>query len=383
MTGKPSPKTPKYRQVYSALWRDIESGRLRQGDRLPSEADLERKFGASRITVGRAVRDLQVAGLVERHAGSGTFVKRRRTAANACSFGLLIPDLGETEIFDSICQGMMASPLAREHALVWGSTAGAGQSKEDHAWQLCRQYIDRQVSGVFFAPLESTREKDHVNKRIADALDDAGIPVVLLDRTALPYPHRGRQDLVGIDNRRAGYAITEHLLRLGARRIAFVALPHAAATVDIREAGYREALYVWNLPIERERVHRLDPEDSQVVQELMDQSRPDAIVCANDRTAARLMRTLLRLSYHVPQDVRLVGIDDVEYASLLPVPLTTLRQPTRQIGDAALTAMLERVSRRDLPVRDILLHSDLIVRESCGAARKAHRADAAGEGGVD
>ena len=60
-------------------------------------------------------------------------------------------------------------------------------------------------------------------------------------------------------------------------------------------------------------------------------------------------------------------IDDVEYAGLLPVPLTTLRQPTRQIGDAALTTMLERVARRDLPARDILLHAELVVRESCGS----------------
>lgn len=364
-----SRQIPKYQQVYAALWRDIESGRLRQGDRLPSEAELERKFGASRITVGRAVRDLQTAGLVERRAGSGTYVKGRSQSAGAYSFGLLIPDLGETEIFEPICQGMMASPLARQHALVWGSVNGVGQSKDEHAWQLCRQYIDRRVSGVFFAPLELTREKDDVNRRIADALDEAGIPIVLLDRTVLPYPRRGSHDLVGIDNRRAGYVITEHLLRLGARRIAFVALPHAAATVDAREAGYREALHVWDVPVERSRIHRLTPEDPEVVERLVTPAL-DAIVCANDRTAARLMRTLLRMDCRVPQDIRLVGIDDVEYASLLPVPLTTLRQPTRQIGDAALTAMLERVARRDLPARDILLHADLIVRESCGATLK-------------
>jgi DNA-binding LacI/PurR family transcriptional regulator len=99
----------------------------------------------------------------------------------------------------------------------------------------------------------------------------------------------------------------------------------------------------------------------------------DAIVCANDRVAARLMRTLLRLNLRVPDDIRLVGIDDVEYASLLPVPLTTLRQPMRQIGDAALTAMLERVARPDLPARDILLRADLVVRESCGAALEARQ----------
>jgi GntR family transcriptional regulator, arabinose operon transcriptional repressor len=362
-----SPQTPKYQQVYAALWREIQSGRLKRGDRLPSEAELERRFGASRITVGRAVRDLQTAGLVERRAGSGTYVKTPH-AAGALSFGLLIPDLGETEIFEPICQGMMASPHARTHALIWGSLNGAGTSKSDHAWQLCRQYIDRGVSGVFFAPLELTSTRDDVNARIADSLDNAGIPVVLLDRTVTAYPRRGHHDLVGIDNRRAGYVVTEHLLRLGARRIAFAAVPHGAATIGAREAGYREALYAWDAPVDRALVHRLDPDEPEAVRALMKSARPDGLVCVNDRVAARLMRTLLRLDYRVPDDIRLVGIDDVEYASLLPVPLTTLRQPTRQIGDAALTAMLERVARRDLATRDILLDAELVVRASCGSA---------------
>ena len=366
MTREASGRSPKYRQVLASLRRDLQSGQWKPGDRLPSEAELVRKFGASRITVGRAVRELQLAGLVERRAGSGTFVKSP-TPTSGLSFGLLIPDLGETEIFEPICQGMMASPLAREHALLWGSLNGGGTSKELRAWQLCRQYIDRRVSGVFFAPVEPAATKDDVNRRIADALDAAGIPVVLLDRTVLPYPERGRHDLVGIDNRRAGYQITEHVLRLGAHRLAFVALPYAAATVDAREAGYREALYAWNVTLDRTRMQRLDPSDEDAVGSFMRAVQPDAIVCANDRTAGRLMHTLLRRGYQIPNDVRLVGIDDVEYAALLPVPLTTLRQPTKQIGDAALGSMLDRVARPDLPPRDILLQCDLIVRQSCGA----------------
>jgi DNA-binding LacI/PurR family transcriptional regulator len=359
--------TPKYQQVYSALRRDIQSGRLGTGARLPSEAELVRQFGASRITVGRAVRDLQVAGLVERRAGSGTYV-RAPAAGGALSFGLLIPDLGETEIFEPICQGMMASPLAREHALVWGSLSGMTGSREEEAWHLCRQYIDRRVSGVFFAPLELTADKDDVNRRVGQALDDARIPVVLLDRTIEPYPRRGHHDLVGIDNRRAGYVITEHLLRLGVRRVAFVAMPNTAPTVDAREAGYREALYAWSAPVERGLVRRLDPSDRDAVAALMTETRAEAIVCANDRTAARLMHALIGLGYAIPGDVRLVGIDDAEVSSLLPVPLTTLRQPSRQIGDAALAAMLDRVARRELPPRDILLHCHLVVRQSCGDA---------------
>ena len=365
--------SPKYQQVYTALRREIQSGRLKKGDRLPSEAELVRTFGASRITVGRAVRDLQAAGLVERRAGSGTYVKNPQTA-RALSFGLLIPDLGETEIFEPICQGMMASPIAREHALIWGSPAGA--SKEERAWQLCRQYIDRGVSGVFFAPLEGASDSHDINQRIARALDEARIPVILLDRTVVPYPGRGHHDLVGIDNRRAGYVITEHLLRLESRRIAFMAMPSAAATVDAREAGYREALYTWDRPIERSLVHHLDPSDASAVEAVLRAESPDAIVCANDRTAALLIPTLLRLGRKVPDAVRVVGIDDLEYAKLLPVPLTTLRQPTRQIGDAALAAMLQRVARTHLPTRDIFLNCELIVRESCGATSRGGTVEA-------
>src|SRR3977135_3551979 len=166
MPSRSDSATPKYLQVFAALRRDIESGRWKEGEQLPSELELVRTFSVSRITVTRAVRDLYQAGLVERVAGSGTFVKQRRTAA-ARSFGLLIPDLGETEIFEPICQGMMASPLAREHALVWGSQQGGGGSKEQRAWELCRQFIDRRVSGVFFAPLELTATKDESNARNA------------------------------------------------------------------------------------------------------------------------------------------------------------------------------------------------------------------------
>lgn len=361
-----SPGTPKYLRVYGALRRDIESGRWKEGEQLPSELELVRTFGVSRITVTRAVRDLCQAGLVERLPGSGTFIKHGRSRA-AHSFGLLIPDLGETEIFEPICQGMMASPLARDCALVWGGAASEDATKEARALTLCRQYVGRSVCGVFFAPLEHTYSKDAVNQRILEVLDQARIPVVLLDRPAAPYPQPCQHDLVGIDNRRAGYMLTQHLIRHGCRRVGFVGAANAASTVAARAAGYREALYNHGMDLAASWAQRMDPDDICGVRRLMQSMRPDAIVCANDRTAGRLMHTLRLLEYRVPHDIRLVGIDDVEYARLLPVPLTTLRQPTHQIGDAALSMMLERIARRTLPPRELRLDCELIVRDSCGA----------------
>ena len=292
---------PKHLKVYSALVADIRAGRWQRGARLPSEAELVQAFGVSRITVGRAMRDLRVAGLIERRAGSGTFLADHRQPG-AHSFGLLIPNLGETEIFGPICQGMMASPLARQHALLWGSgSAASATASEEQAWQLCRQYVERRVSGVFFAPLELTPSKDLWNERIGRAFDEAGIPVILLDRPLLPYPEPPRHDLVGIDNRQAGRILADHLLNRGCRRLGFIGMNHAASTVGDREAGYREALFFRGAPAVRELAQRLDPDDSAAVAGYMRDCSPDGIVCANDRTAGRLMHTLARSSPDSPR----------------------------------------------------------------------------------
>ncbi len=357
---------PKYRQVYEALLRQILSGRVRPGARLPSEADMVQQFGASRITVARALRELQLAGLIERRAGSGTYVGQSRGSNRPLNFGMLIPDFGTVEIFAAICRGMLEAPEARAHALAWACTASPAADRGAEAWQACQQYITRRVDGVFFAPLEHLPDRDAINRRIADALAAARIPVVLIDRSIEPYPHRGLHDLVGIDNRRAGALITDHLLDLGCRRLTFVGRPDAASTVDARQAGFREALGRRGLDASSESVLRIDPSDADAVERHLRERAPDGLVCASDRTAGLLTRTLIDLGWRVPDDVRLVGIDDVEYAALLRVPLTTLRQPANEIGVAAMAAMVERVSNPDLPPRDILLHGKLVVRESCG-----------------
>jgi DNA-binding LacI/PurR family transcriptional regulator len=101
----------------------------------------------------------------------------------------------------------------------------------------------------------------------------------------------------------------------------------------------------------------------------METLKPEAVVGANDRTAGHLMHSLIRLNYRVPEDVRIAGIDDVAYANLLPIPLTTVHQPCKEIGVAAVAAMLERVANPDMPVRDILLDCRLVIRDSCGVLK--------------
>src|SRR6202051_1990359 len=230
----PQRPPPKYRKILERLGRDILIGHYRPGQKFPSEAALVKRFGASRITIGRALRALRQAGLIQSRAGSGSYVGPAASGDEGLLFGLLIPNLGDTEIFGPICQGMSQAPQARKNALLWGNIAPEPETKEEQTWELCQQYISKKVDGVFFAPLERTAANDETNHRVIEGLERANIPVVLLDRCILPYPRRSRHDLVGIDHRRAGYMITEHLLKLGCRRIAFVGYPNSAATVTAR-----------------------------------------------------------------------------------------------------------------------------------------------------
>lgn len=363
-------RLPKYQRILGQLRSRIRGGSYHSGDRLPSEAKLVEEFGASRLTVARALKELQHEGLVVRRAGSGTYV-RVPESAKSLVFGLLIPDLGRTEIFEPLCQGMMDARLGGRHSLLWGNSISEGERQEEQAQQLCRHLIERRVSGVFFAPLEWIPAKDEVNRQIALEFDQAGIPVVLLDRCIETYPKRSKYDLVGIDNRRAGYAITQHLLRLGCRRIAFIARPFSAPTVDARIAGYREALFNAGVELKPDLVRRADAGDLVVLRALIREHNPEAYVCANDHAAALLIQALQALGIEVPRGARVAGFDDVKYAGLFPVPLTTIHQPCQGMGAAAVAAMLDRIAHPDTPSRDILLDFTLMVRQSCGASLAA------------
>ena len=354
----------KHDRIRQSLTQDIATGRYAPGQRLPSESALVKAFGASRPTVNRALRELQLSGVIERRAGSGSYV-RKDPSGRGHVFGLLIPELGRTEIFEPICRGMAEAQHGEQHALLWGSSLADAANIEEQASEACAQLVAKKVSGVFFAPLELTGEKDAINRRIADVFDRAAHSARAARSRSGSYPDRSQYDLVGIDNRRAGYTITAHLLKAGCRRIVFIGRPRSAPTVDARISGYREAM----ADARRDsHICRIDPEDVTEVKRILKTIRPDGFVCANDFTAAQLLKTLNALGVAVPDDVRMAGIDDVKYASLLSVPLTTIHQPCAEIGAAAISTMLDRLRQPTMPPRDVLLNFTLVVRDSCGAA---------------
>jgi len=362
----------KHRQVFERVLADIESGRFKDGDRLPSEAELVKQFASSRPTVARALHDLQNLGLVERKVGSGTYVRKAQKSIESWSFGLLIPGLGSTEIFDPICGQLARLAQKHHHTLLWGDFGGKRSDADPGLIeQVCDSYIRQMVAGVFFAPLELTEDKDRVNRSVIASMEAAKIPIVLLDRDIVAYPQRSRFDLVGIDNRRAGFLIANHLIKLGCRRIDFLSRPDSAPTVMLRIAGYHEALLSSGISPDPRWIHSGDPADEEFVQRIVGDGAT-AIICANDLTAANLMRTLDALGCPVPLKIRVAGFDDVRYAELLRPSLTTIHQPCVDIGTIAMQVMLERIENQAFPPRDILIQPTLIVRQSCGAPGRSH-----------
>ena len=226
----------------------------------------------------------------------------------------------------------MASPLARDHALIWGSVERRRDGKDAQAWQLCQQYIDRRVSGVFFAPIEGA---DEARRQSPDR-----------GARSMPRAFRSCSSIATCCPTRAAARTTWSASTIAAPATSSPTICCAGRRAwDSSRVPTRRRPSMRGRPAIAKRSRRagprlrtgvlavrLDPADRAAVSAFLDAARPDAIVCANDRTAGPLMQTLQQLGRAVPRDIRLAGIDDVEYAALLPVPLTTLRQPTRHLG---------------------------------------------------
>ena len=143
----------KHQEISRQLHADIVAGRYGVNQRLPSESQLVKKFGVSRPTVARALRELEAKGLIKRRVGAGSYVQSPNPDAIASRMlGLLVPGLATTEIFQVICGEIASLARVNDYGLLWG---GSANPREDtraglhHAEALCQQFIKRKLSGSF------------------------------------------------------------------------------------------------------------------------------------------------------------------------------------------------------------------------------------------
>ncbi len=220
-------------------------------------------------------------------------------------------------------------------------------------------------------------------------LNRAGFPFVLVDRF---FPDLNC-DTVIADNVDGGYRATEHLILLGHKEVGFLYHPQAdfrTTTVRDRFMGYRKALKEYHLNFQEdwlacidEKPHNLKSENALLpyIEYLRRPKRPVAVFVVNDNSAISLLAAAGRLGLEIPEDLAVVGFDNLTMAAQIEHPLTTIHQETLEMGVRAAQLLLGRIDGHASSPEHIVIPTNLTIRETCGARQRILRSHLEEPGG--
>jgi LacI family transcriptional regulator len=305
----------------------------------------ERVATATRLRVEASILEL---GFVRN--GSASTLR----AGHSSTIGLMVLDLANP-FFTDVARGVEDVASERGCAVLLSSSAESGERERRNI----RVLAEQRVRGVLLTPVGDDGQN-------ADQLLDRGVPVVLLDH---PTP-RANQCSVAVDDVAGGELAVGHLLAGGARTVVFVTGPAALRQCADRRKGALRALRTAGLGREALRelvVPAMNARSGgQAARRLLDEGPlPDAIFCANDLLALGVLRTLVQSGVKVPADVALIGYDDIEFSAAAAVPLSSVRQPTYQLGRIATELLLEECDDPDGHAhQQVMFQPELVVRDS-------------------
>jgi LacI family transcriptional regulator len=285
------------------------------------------------------------------HAGARSMRKR-----SSGLLGLIVGDI-TNPFFSDLFEAVEDAAAARGYLVLLCNSSERSEREEAHLRMLRSQRID----GLILAPTGAAS----MNR--ASLLAQLEVPVVLVDRAmdGLGY------DCVVLDNRRAAFEATSHLVARGHRRIGLVNGPAVMRTAADRLQGYREALLAAGIGFDpaliREAGFQEQPACEAARDLLAQPERPTALFATNNLMTIGCVRALADLGLSCPEDVSLVGIDDLPWADAVSPRLTAIVQPVRVMGETALTLLADRIAGTRLgPGATTVLAPRLAVRRSCG-----------------
>lgn len=331
----------------------------------PSIADIATAAGVSLATVSRVINDSgkvseDVASRVrETIAALGyTRIRRAKVSTGLTRFvGLAIPDI-ENPYFSSLIRGVQSVASSHERDFVLMDSAADIDQLRKSIVQLSK----RGMEILLYVPSEETRE---ATLQIADL----GIPVVFMDRC----PDLPEANYVGSENRLGAYNAARYLLSLGHRRILYLAGLESLNTERERREGFMEALIQDSIDPKDCLIKACDfsLEKAHATLRALLRGRTDftAIFATDDYMAYGALNAIHERGLRVPEDISLVGFDDIPYSSM--ISLTTVSQPAYQIGANSMLLALDLLSGRKTAPQRIILPTSLIIRGSCALPRAA------------
>lgn len=250
--------------------------------------------------------------------------------------------------------------------------------------QGCNQYD--YTLGLFLVSTKEDEKKIYARVTRTGFLDGAilqaghhGDPVVgNLSNSGIPHVFVGRPlqvenvSYIDTENVEGAYTAVSHLIRLGHKRIATIAGPQQSSVGIDRKQGYLNALRDRGIEIDESLIIDGDFTEAggyEAMRKLLP-LKPDAVFAASDIMALGAMRATQEVGLKIPDDIAFVGFDDLPLSSIPRPLLTTVRQPVFRLGFTAVETLIDLINNDAKPLTRILMSTELIIRESCGANRK-------------
>ncbi|MBI3979951.1 MAG: LacI family DNA-binding transcriptional regulator [Chloroflexi bacterium] len=325
--------------------------------------DIAREAGVSHTTVSRALNDkgeldpetrARVRAVAERLRYTPSSVARALASGRTRTLGVLITD-NASPTFAEALRGVEEVANAAGFGLLLCNSADS----QDQALRCLAMLMANRVDGILVTPVQT-------DQRDLTLLRQSGIPFVLLFRHFADVV----ADCVVTDSVEGGLLATGHLLDLGHRRVGHIGGPPHISTAQERLAGYRRALAKRDLPFDETLVASAAfsvAGGHQAALALLDRpDRPTSIFAATDLQAIGVLKAARTLGLRIPDDLPLVGGDDIELAEFLEVPLTTFHQPSRAIGARGAELLLARIQGEAGEPRRVIFAPRLIIRRSSG-----------------
>ena len=328
--------------------------------------DIADKAGVSRSTVSRVINDHpnvspdtreQVLQVVAETGFRPDPIARSLSSRRADIIGLVIPlsiqSLFEDPFFPRLMQGISLGCNRHDYTLSLFLLHTLEEEEKLYPRISRRQLLD----GVI---VTATRGADPL------------IPQLISNR--IPFVIHGRHEdprvsFVDVDNMTGAYTAVSHLVRLGRRRIGLITGPPTSLASEDRRRGYLNALRERRIPVEEALIGHGDFTEAsshEAMQRLL-RYEPDAVFAASDSMALGAMRALREAGKHVPDEVAVVGFDDMPQAATADPPLTTVRQPIQRAGVLAAETLIDILDNGPEPTRRIILPTELVIRASCGS----------------
>ena len=342
---------PLYQIIIEEISKSIDSGIYKPNGKLPSESDLMKTYGTSRITVTRALKELEIRGIIYRRKGKGSFVSPRRSTGSRI-ISLVLP---HKEGFFSGGQQYVRSisSACREKGYLCSVHYSEQSSRKERS--ILEDLRRHEVSGLILYPI-GNRNIDEISRMSLD-----GFPIILLDRALdeLELP------VVSSENFEGARGAVKHVLEKGHKTVAFVG-ELDAESATLRYRGYCRALTDAGLPIDPHLIHTSYPGEEEGGQPVLTSESADEILrslrannvtacfCVNDLCAYRIADAAGRNGLKVPDNLSIVGFDHMSYLAELGLDLTTVAQDYERLGMESVNLLIRLIENPDISEEEIV-----------------------------